>query len=259
MAKSFHYRVRKVHRYLGLILGIQFIFWTVGGIYFSWSNMDDIHGDLNRNPVPLIPAGQQFVSPSEVLLKLNTGAGVDSVKDIRLINILGRAFYQIHYLPGQASGIDHAGHSDKMPFKVQLADALNGQLRGPLKESEAVEIARSAFRGNAGVAEVRLLNETSSHHEYRSNPLPAYAVSFKHPSASTVFVSAELGTVQKIRNQKWRIFDFMWMLHTMDYQGRDNFGNFLLRAFSVFGLITIFSGFILYYVSSGKRKKRVSL
>jgi hypothetical protein len=36
----------------------------------------------------------------------------------------------------------------------------------------------------------------------------------------------------------------------MDYTGRDNFGNVLLRAFSIFGLITVFSGFALYFISS---------
>ena len=37
--------IRKTHRYLGLFLGIQFLFWTVSGLYFSWTNLDEIHGD----------------------------------------------------------------------------------------------------------------------------------------------------------------------------------------------------------------------
>jgi hypothetical protein len=36
----------------------------------------------------------------------------------------------------------------------------------------------------------------------------------------------------------------------MDYAGRNNFNNWLLRAFSVFGLFTVLSGFTLYSVSS---------
>jgi hypothetical protein len=36
----------------------------------------------------------------------------------------------------------------------------------------------------------------------------------------------------------------------MDYEGRDNFGNILLRAFSIFGLVTVISGFLLYFSSS---------
>ena len=44
---------RKWHRYLGLILGIQFFFWTLGGLYFSWTNIDEIRGDdlMSGNPI----------------------------------------------------------------------------------------------------------------------------------------------------------------------------------------------------------------
>jgi uncharacterized iron-regulated membrane protein len=69
-------------------------------------------------------------------------------------------------------------------------------------------------------------------------------------------VASELGTVQKFRNDKWRVFDFLWMLHTMDYNGRDNFGNILLRAFSIFGLVTVLSGFLLYFTSSKRFRKK---
>ncbi len=37
--------IRLLHRYLGIILGIQFLFWTISGLYFSWTNIDEIHGD----------------------------------------------------------------------------------------------------------------------------------------------------------------------------------------------------------------------
>lgn len=36
---------RKWHRYLGFFLGIQFLMWTLGGLYFSWTNIDNIRGD----------------------------------------------------------------------------------------------------------------------------------------------------------------------------------------------------------------------
>jgi hypothetical protein len=35
------------------------------------------------------------------------------------------------------------------------------------------------------------------------------------------------------------------MTHTMDYEGRDNMNNTVLRIFSVLGLITVLSGFIM--------------
>jgi len=42
MAKSKHYYIRKTHRWPGVLLGIQFLMWTIGGLYFSWSNMDEV-------------------------------------------------------------------------------------------------------------------------------------------------------------------------------------------------------------------------
>jgi hypothetical protein len=256
MAKSFHYRIRKTHRYLGLILGIQFLFWTIGGIYFSWSNMDEIHGDLNRSPSSIISTDSSFISPSVVIEKMKVaGQTAHSIYELKIIQLSGKPFYQL--LMKEKLILDHANHSKKAEFKVQLANAITGELRGPLNESEAIQIAKDGFIGSTIIREVKLLTETSSHHEYRSGPLPAYAISFEHPSKATVFVATELGTIQKIRNDKWRIFDFLWMLHTMDYQGRDNFGNILLRGFSIFGLFTILSGFILFFVSSGKRKNRL--
>ena len=56
----------------------------------------------------------------------------------------------------------------------------------------------------------------------QGKPLPAYAVTFCQPAHATVYVAAQLGTVQSVRTDPWRIFDVLWMLHTMDYEGRDD-------------------------------------
>jgi hypothetical protein len=137
-----------------------------------------------------------------------------------------------------------------------LAHAVTGKLREPLNQQEAVAVAARHFNGQPAVIGTEYLTKTNSHHEYREQPLPAYAVTFTHPSNTTVYVSTELGTVQKFRNDKWRIFDFLWMLHTMDYESRDEIGNMLLRIFSIFGLITILSGFSLYIISSSWWKRK---
>tara|TARA_B100001559_G_scaffold75673_1_gene62498 strand:- start:466 stop:621 length:156 start_codon:yes stop_codon:yes gene_type:complete len=45
------------------------------------------------------------------------------------------------------------------------------------------------------------------------------------------------------------------MGHIMDYQGRDNFNNLLPRIFSLFGIFTVISGFILWGISSPTLRK----
>ncbi len=244
MKRILHLRIRRLHRYLGLVLGVQFLFWTVGGLYFSWSDMDAVHGDHQRKAAALMPINQEVVSPGVVWKNLRNVQSLDSVAAVSLIQVLGKPVYQVKCPV-------HNGHHTQ----VYLADALTGTLRPPLTEAEAVQLAQEQFTAKAAVQQVEYLTDTHGHHEYREQPLPAYAVTFDHPTQTTVYVAAELGTVQKFRNDQWRVFDFLWMMHTMDYQSRDNTSNWALRLFSIFGLLTILSGFVLFWVSSKKVRK----
>lgn len=262
--KSKQYYIRKSHRYLGVVLGVQFLFWTLGGLYFSWNDIDEVHGDHLRSEKKHFPASMSMVSPQVVLESLKAKSLVDSVLSVQLIEIAGTPAYQVRYFSGE---MDHSAHEagGHMPahsgnVKVQLANAETGEFISPLSEDVAVVVAKNQMANPIKVEKVEYLTEVGSHHEYRGRPLPAWAVTFSQPDNCTAYVSAELGTFQTIRHNQWRVFDFFWMLHTMDYEGRDNFGNILLRAFSIFGLFTVLSGFVLYFVSSPsvrKVKKRV--
>ncbi|MFD3002314.1 PepSY domain-containing protein [Pontibacter toksunensis] len=246
MNRRTHLRIRRAHRYLGLFTGIQFIFWTLGGLYFSWSDIDEIHGDFQRKALVNFSSQMALASPALVLEQLPQA---DSVKSVRLVEILGEPVYQVVYF---------ANHEGEVMPQTQLAVARTGALRGSLTEQEAVQMARNSFSEKVEVQQVEYLTEgqVGKHHEYRESPLPAYAVTMQHPTNTTVYVANERGEVLKFRNNKWRIFDFLWMMHTMDYQGRDNFGNLLLRLFSIVGMVTILSGFALYFVSfKGNRRK----
>jgi len=137
-----------------------------------------------------------------------------------------------------------------------LADAQTGIIRKPINKDQAIEIAAANFNGEPKIQSTEYLTNTNGHHEYREKPLPAWDVTFEHPSNTTIYISSEFGSVESFRNNKWRLFDFLWMMHTMDYKQRDNFNNWLLRAFSIFGLLTIFSGFALFWVSSKAMRRR---
>lgn len=239
MAKSKHYYIRKTHRYLGVILGIQFLFWTLGGLYFSWSDIDEIHGDFQHRHVPQLNGTLHFISPDSVLKQVSH---VDSINSLQVINILGKPYYSIAYYSGNNQ------------HRI-LADANTGMIRNPIDKNEAIQVAAASFNGPPVVKKIEYLTTTDGHHEYREKPLPAWAVTFRHSINTTIYVSSEFGRVESFRNNKWRIFDFLWMMHTMDYNGRDNINNWLLRIFSIFGLLTIFSGFTLYLISSRPVKR----
>jgi uncharacterized iron-regulated membrane protein len=246
MKKNSHYYIRKSHRYLGLFIGIQFLLWTVGGLYFSWNQLDEIHGDHLTDRTTGISLQTDLASPQRVLEKLKQARPVDSLRSLQLVQVLDTPVYQISY---------YTSSNGQAVVKTQLASAITGDLRPPLSQPEAVRIAQNIFSVPSQTAGAEYLKTTGPQHEYRGKPLPAWAIHFEHPSQATVYVAAELGTFQSIRHERWRVFDFLWMLHTMDYDGRDNFNNLLLRSFSVLGLITLLSGFTLYYISSPTVRK----
>lgn len=255
-SRSPSYTVRRIHRYLGLFIGIQFVLWTAGGLYFSWTDLDEIHGDHLRTPRPRLRAEGALVSPSQVLDAIRRSEPVDSIASVELVRVLDVPAYRLAYYTRTSQGAAR---------RVRLADARTGALRPPVSRDDAIRMARAEFAHPAPVRAVEYLTPASvgAHHEYREQPLPAWAVSFDHPSGATAYVGAETGAVVRIRHGQWRTFDFLWMLHTMDYQGRDDFNNLVLRAFSVLGLVTVASGFVLFgltsrpYLNRARRKGKV--
>ena len=51
----------------------------MGGLYFSWTDLDEIHGDHLQNPAPLVAADAEWASPSRALDQIRGREPVDSV------------------------------------------------------------------------------------------------------------------------------------------------------------------------------------
>jgi len=219
-------KIRKAHRYLGLLIGVQFLAWTISGLYFSWTDIDQIHGD------PFL----QLEKPPQSFTNL---VGLDQldipIHQIELVAIGSAPHYWIN--------------------DALLVDAKTGRLRSGISEEEAIAIAKEHLIPELKMTSISTINSSDSHHEYRGEPLPAYVISYDHPEAIKVYIAVKSGQFKKIRHRNWRWFDFLWMSHTMDYQGRDDFNNLLLRVFSLFGVLTVLSGFLLWGTSSPTLRK----
>ena len=152
------------------------------------------------------------------------------IRELDLVDIEGKPYYWIN--------------------NNRLYNAKTGNIKNRITEKEAISIAQDNLIEELILDHVEYLTETNSHHEYRGQSLPAYAIHYKHKDLLVAYVDAKSGIFKKVRHQSWRWFDFLWMGHTMDYQGRDNFNNILLRIFSLFGVFTVLSGFVLWGTSS---------
>ena len=222
--------IRKAHRYLGIFLGIQFLMWTISGMYFSWTDIDEIHGDQFKNEEPKQTAFSDLLGTGQLDSK-------QPIQSLELLEIAEEPYYWIN--------------------EAKLYNAKTGEEKEGITKEEAQEVAQRYMLPELKIAAIKRIEEVGDHHEYRGRPLPAYEISYKTDENLKAYVAIENGVFQTVRHRDWRWFDFLWMTHTMDYDTRDNFNTIVLRAFSLLGLITVLSGFLLWYISSPTLRKLI--
>ena len=219
MNRKISHKIRRAHRYLGLFLGLQFLMWTISGLYFSWTNLDEIHGDqfknLNYQPI----AFQNLISPSEINHS-------EPINKIEIRDVQKEPYYLIN--------------------ESFLYHARTGKNKASISEEDAIYIADNYMKEGLEISSVEKIYETGNHHEYREKLLPAYVLNYTSDENLKAYVSIENAKFQTVRHRDWRWFDFLWMTHTMDYEGRDNFNNTVLRIFSLLGLIMGIIGDFMY-------------
>ncbi len=237
--------IRKAHRYLGLLVGLQLLAWTASGLYFAWNPIERVRGeDLAAEPERWRSVPDGLLGPAAVLAAFYAAhPDTPEVMQLTLRPLLGEPVYEVAYRA-----------SDRVRYA--LLDARSGQLRSPIQRQEAIRIAERDFLPEAPVRQVRWIEQVEPGGEYRDKELPAWCVEFDHPTETRIYVAAERGLVTARRNATWRVFDFLWMLHIMDYRDRTDFNHLLLRVLSVLGLLTVFSGLLLWAVTSPWLRRR---
>lgn len=236
MKRLVHKITRKTHRYLGLFIGVQFLFWTIGGLYFSWNDMDDVHGEslLDKTEHTF---SFRYTEPVKKLLQFVEETDLKPIKKIEAIVVNKDSLLRVT----RSNDIVFL-NVNKNTYKVRKA----------LSKQESIAFVKSRLYAPFSVKEIQFLTEKeiTKKHEYRGNPLPVFAITLKEATNTTVYVHPNTAKITKVRNDNWRKFDFLWMLHVMDFETRDHITNWVLRIFSLLGLLTILSGFYLFFISS---------
>jgi len=230
LRKNNKYYIRKAHRFLGVAIGVQFLFWTISGLYFTWTDLDEIHGDHFLKDTSM--------EERTILQGIDLNSDSLKVHSLELKFVNQEPYFWVN---------------DSI-----LINAENGNLKEQISEEEAKSIAWAMIKPEYRIKEVNFLTETDAHHEFRGRKLPVWQIVYEGKEGLTAYIDARSGDFQTVRHRDWRWFDFLWMTHTMDYESRDDFNNTLIRAFSVFGLLTVSSGFLLFFVTTKtKRKKKI--
>jgi uncharacterized iron-regulated membrane protein len=225
---------RSGHKWLGLLIGVQVVIWLVTGLYMVVVDIDFIHGD------PLVKNMSQTVRVPEAtqLSMADLRESYPDVTQISLRAVMGKTFYALTTADQRF-----------------LVDPENGSIASPLDEGAALDIASYHYAGEAQVSRVSLITANPPL-EIQTRSLPLWRIDFNDRYATSFYIDPQHGSLVTRRHRYWRIFDFMWMLHIMDYENREDAHNPLLIAAQISGLLFVVAGlWLLFYSFSGQRRK----
>lgn len=223
---------RKVHKWIFLFIGVQALLWTLSGFYMVAMDLDFIHGDhLVKNQREPLPASAVELFPTGELLRDRT-----DVKSVQLKSIRQKLFYVVHDSDG-----------------AQLLDAHSGAEIPPLDRRAVTELAAYYYNGDTPPVSAELLTENPPS-EIPARILPVWRVNFDDRYGTSFYIDPYTGVLVTRRHDYWRAFDFLWMLHIMDYEERADIHNPLLLTATLFSLISVLAGLVLLFYSFGRRR-----
>jgi uncharacterized iron-regulated membrane protein len=215
---------RKLHKWIMLFIGLQFVIWSVTGAYMVFFDIDYIHGDS------LVHNHQTKIEPNKIdYLLSDLLRDYPQAEQIEVSTFINLNVYRF-------------SHADQR----MLVDASNGQVLSPIDEEWAKAAARHYYTGSGEIQQVELIVQDPPF-ELSPRALPAWRINFADFGAPSIYVSANTGELVGKRHEFWRLFDWMFRFHVMDYVDGDEIDNMLLFWVSLTGILACIFGLILTY------------
>ncbi|NVJ67089.1 MAG: PepSY domain-containing protein [Gammaproteobacteria bacterium] len=215
---------RKIHKWVGLFIAIQVLFWIVGGLIMSSIPLEKVHGKhLHKN------SDKQQVVMTEYKVSL------ESILEKNSHNPTSVKFYFVNDTP-----VYEVEDKDKYYYSGITGDHLE-----LLSQKEVEQFAKVYFTGNEPIKSSKLIKSIPLEASKLKDPV--WQLYFDDSIDTTFYIHPYNGQLLTVRSDIWRLFDFVWMLHIMDYDTRDDFNNPLLITFAASALIFTISGIILLF------------
>lgn len=217
----------RVHLWLGWLIGIPLMFWTVSGLWMVARPIEEVRGThLRAEPARLIIPARVIAPPS----------GGRPMVSARLEQRPWGAQWTIDYADGGFGRFD----------------PVTGRYLRRLTLLEARAAALAAYAGKAELGSVKFVAADRNPLELRRER-PAWEADFS--DGTHLYVDADSGAVLAVRTRQWRLYDVMWGLHIMDLQTREDTHHPILMIMAALaGIGTIF-GLVLLPIASRRTRK----
>jgi uncharacterized iron-regulated membrane protein len=214
--------LRKLHKWLGLLIALQVILWAASGVMFAWLDHSQVSAAGSVRTVEASVLTPALVR-SEPALWLGEYAQRD-LYDVRAVSLADRWVWRV-----------------ELQDRVELR-ALEDGARVQLDEPWIRQLALGRYAGGGALRAVTLQIQPDI--ESRASSA-VWRAQFDDAQRTALYFAADDGHFVAARTASWRLYDFFWMLHTMDYTGRDNFNNPLIITIGLAALWLSISGMVL--------------
>jgi Na+-transporting NADH:ubiquinone oxidoreductase subunit F len=214
--------LRKLHKWLGLVIGLQVVLWAASGLMFAWLDSDAV--DAAGSVRAVEPA---VLSSTMVKTEPATWLGdypPQDLYDLRAILLADRWVWRV-----------------ELRDRVELRSVEDGA-RVNVDEPWLRRLALERYAGGGRLIAATL--QTQPDIASRASG-PVWQAQFDDPQRTALYFAADDGHFIVARTAMWRLYDVFWMLHTMDYVGRDNFNNPLIITIGMATLWLSISGIVL--------------
>lgn len=220
--------LRRYHIWLGWIIGLPMLAWTVSGIVMVLQPIEKVRGQHLLVEAPTLSTGTALVPPP---------IGPRPVSSVLLEQRSDGPKWVIRYADGAS----------------RLADGATGRLLPPLTAADAAQRVRALYAGEADIASVDRTSADKPPIDLR-RPIESWRVSMS--DGTRFYVDAATGEIVARRTFFWRIYDFMWGLHIMDLKTREDTSNPLVIGLGIVTLVTTVLAIVLLPLTIRRRKAR---
>ena len=216
---------RRWHIWIGWLAALPVLFWVVSGLIMVWKPIEEVRGTgLLREPAPVKLLGPPV--PPNI-------AGVP-LEGLSLEQRAGGPRWVL-----------------RLPGRTRLADPRTGLLLPPYSAVDATREVVSRYTGDAKVAAVSRTAPSSPPIDLR-RPIAAWQVNMD--DGTRFYVDASSGEIVATRTRWWRFYDFMWGLHIMDMETREDSHNPLVIIFGFTALAMSLVGAVLLPLTIKRRR-----
>jgi len=221
--------LRKTHKWFALFAGVQVLIWSISGLYMVFVDLDIIHGDH--------------------LVNLQKPQSIDATKLQPISSALIQENTPIHSIKLKVY-FDHPVYEIRTKTSTLIVDGFTGEEKANLSKAAIQNNTLKIYAGDAVISKIELLEKYPS--EIGGRKQSVWQVQFDDALNSTLYFHPQSGRLISKRSDLWRIFDFLWLLHIMEFWDSDGFSGWLFRVFSITSLLmALFGTWLLFYRIKG--------